>query len=196
VRLGSAVSGGAPVFSSYVHANVSDTAQQRQTYSLEPLLSNYVIQLPPVDPTELFLGGKSGSRVVLRFSLPQEIKDSGAIVRATLELTPVGPLKGLPNDPAELQIRTALVDLGAKSPVVSTVAASAALIAGSSAVQSIDLRSLVETWTGPNPLSPTILMGIAPDGGTFARPEFFSSRSPNAPRLRITYALSSHPGHP
>jgi hypothetical protein len=197
IRLGSEVSGATPpLFTSYVHANVTDTSLQRQSYNLDALASNYVIQTPPVDPTELFLGGKSGSRMVLRFSLPREIKDSGAVVRATLELTPVGPLKGLSNDPGELQVRAVLVDLGAKSPVLATLAATAPLAAGSSGVQSIDLRSLVETWIGANGLPPTMLLGLAPEGGTFLRPEFFSSLTPNAPRLRITYAVSSHPGHP
>jgi hypothetical protein len=197
IRLGSEVSGATPpLFTSYVHANVTDTSLQRQNYNLDADASNYVIQTPPVDPTELFLGGKSGSRMVLRFSLPREIKDSGAIVRATLELTPVGPLKGLPNDPGELQVRAVLVDLGAKSPALATLAATAQLAAGSSGVQSIDLRSVVETWIGANGLPPALLLGLAPEGGTFLRPEFFSSLTPNAPRLRITYAVSSHPGHP
>src|SRR5439155_15535255 len=111
-------------------------------------------------------------------------------------LTPTGPLKGLANDPAQIQVRNALVDLGAKSPPLTTAAAGAELVAGSSGVQSIDMRTVVETWVGPNGLPPTLLLGLAPEGGTFLRPEFFSTLTPNGPRLRITYAVSSHPGHP
>jgi hypothetical protein len=135
--------------------------------------------------------------VLLRFSLPPAIKDSAAVVRATLELTPAGPITGLPNDPGELQVRGVLVDLGAKSPPLAGIAAQALLPAGATAVQSADLRSVVSTWFGPNGATPTILLGLAPEGGTFSRPEFFSSLAPSGgPRLRLTYALPTHPGQP
>ncbi|HEV8597988.1 MAG TPA: hypothetical protein VGQ69_01355 [Gemmatimonadales bacterium] len=199
VRLGSANSGfNPPLFTTYVHADVSDTAKQRQQITLAPNLSNYVLQQPPPPgPDVLFLGGRSGSRVLLRFNLPAALKDSAAVVRATLELTPAGPLKGLPNDPGELQIRGVLVDLGAKSPALGSIAAVAALPAGATDIQSADLRSVVATWFGPNGATPTILLGLAPDGGTFSRPEFFSTLAPSgAPRLRLTYALPTRPGQP
>ena len=198
-RLG-APSGGAnaPLFTTYVHANVADTAKQRQVINFGPSLQNYVFSgPPPASPDKLFLGGRSGSRVLLRFSLPPAIKDSAAVVRATLELTPAGPITGLPNDPGELQVRGVLVDLGAKSPPLAGIAAQALLPAGATAVQSADLRSVVSTWFGPNGQTPTILLGLAPEGGTFSRPEFFSSLAPSGgPRLRLTYALPTHPGQP
>lgn len=200
VRLGSANSGfNAPLFTTYVHADIADTAKQRQQINLgSGNLANYVLEeLPPPGPDLLFLGGRSGSRILLRFSLPASLKDSAAVVRATLELTPPGPLKGLPNDPGELQIRGVLVDLGAKSPPLGNLAAASALPAGATGVQSTDLRNVVATWFGPNGVTPTILLGLAPDGGTFSRPEFFSTLAPSgAPRLRLTYALPTRPGQP
>ena len=200
-RLGSPNSGfSAPVYTTYVHVNVSDTAKQRQQISLAPDTgrSNYVIDGPPPPSADrLFLGGKSGSRVLLRFTLPKQIKDSAAVVRATLELTPAEPIKGLPNDPGELQIRGILVDIGAKSPPLPGIAASATLPAGATTVQSADLRNVVASWFGPNGATPTILLGLAPEGGTFSRPEFFSTLAASgAPRLRLTYALPTHPGQP
>jgi len=199
VRLGSAASAvSPPVFTTYAKANVADTAKQRSVISLGSISSNYVIQEPPPPPPdELFLGGRSGSRMLLRFELPALIKDSGAVVRATLELTPTGPLKGLPNDPGELQIRGVLVDLGAKSPAIISVSAIAPLAAGATAVQSIDIREVAATWFGVSGTTPSILLGLAPEGGTFSRPEFFSTLAgAAAPRIRITYALPTHPGHP
>jgi hypothetical protein len=198
VRLGSpSSSANAPVFITYVHAAVADTGKQRQVIALGADLSNYVIEAPPLGADRLFLGGRSGSRLLLRFLLPSVIKDSAGLVRATLELTPAEPVKGLPNDPGELQIRAALIDLGAKSPAVAGVGASFPLKAGESQVQLIDMRTVATLWLGTTGLPATILLGLAPEGGTFTRPEFLSTLSgAGAPRLRITYALSTHPGNP
>jgi hypothetical protein len=187
-----------PTFVTWVHANVADTAKQRNVITLTPNSANYVIEPPPPpSPQELFLGGRSGSRMLLRFELPKLIKDSGAVVRATLELTPTGPLKGLHGDPGALQVRSVLVDLGAKSPAISSVSAVASLLAGATTVQSVDVRDVVTPWLGKNGTIPALLLGLAPEGGTFSRPEFFSTLAgADAPRLRITYALPTHPGHP
>jgi hypothetical protein len=199
VRLASAnTSQGGPVISTYVKANVADTAKQKQLIAFPADRSNYVMDgPPPPGPDELFLGGKSGSRVILRFALPPVIKDSGSVLRATLDLTPVGPLKGLPNDPAELQVRAILLDVGAKSPALAGVSAVWLLEAGATGVQAVDMRGVVRTWLGPSGLPASLLLGLAPEGGTFSRPEFFSSSSgAGMPQLRVTYALASHPGHP
>lgn len=199
VRLASASTNqGAPAFTSYVKANVTDTTKQKQTLSSRADVSSYVMNGPlPPGPDDLFLGGKSGSRMILRFALPPLLKDSGSVLRATLQLTPVGPLKGLRNDPAQLQIRAVLLDVGAKSPALAGISAVAELNPGATEVQAIDARSVVRTWFGANGLPATLLIGLAPEGGTFTRPEFFSSRAASgAPQLRVTYALASHPGHP
>jgi len=64
-------------------------------------------------------------------------------------------------------------------------------------VQSVDVRDVVTPWLGKNGTIPALLLGLAPEGGTFSRPEFFSTLAgAAAPRLRITYALPTHPGHP
>ena len=199
-RLG-AVSGaaGPPVITTFVRVlNVTDTTLLHQTITTGSARANYVLGgLAPPEPGALFLGGRGGSRLLLRFAVPQRLKDSAAVIRATLELTPSGPLKGLRNDPAELQIRGVLVDLGAKSPPISSPVSASLIGSGVSTVQSIDIRSVVNTWFGGSGVTPTLLLGLAPEGGTFARPEFLSTQSGTGqPRLRLTYALPSRPGHP
>jgi len=198
-RLGSRASlEGPPQFITYVHVDVVDTAKQHQVITLNADSANYVLQtLPPPASDHLFLGGRSGSRTVIRFKIPKLIKDSAAVVRATLELTPSGPIRGLRNDPGELQVRGVLLDLGAKSTPLTTVAATALLTSGATTVQSTDLKDVVNLWLGPNGTTPTLLLGLSPEGGTFSRPEFFSTRSASgAPRIRLTYALPTHPGQP
>lgn len=189
---------GGPQMLTYVHVDVVDTSKQHQIITQNADTANYVLQTPPSPPADrLFLGGRSGSRTIIRFKLPKLIKDSAAVVRATLELTPASPIKGLANDPGELQVRGVLLDFGAKSTPLTTVAATASLPAGSTAVQSADLKDVVNLWFGPNGTTPTLLLGLSPEGGTFSRPEFFSTRSGSgAPRIRLTYALPTHPGQP
>jgi hypothetical protein len=64
-------------------------------------------------------------------------------------------------------------------------------------VQSADLKDVVNLWLGPHGTTPTLLLGLSPEGGTFSRPEFFSTRSGSgAPRIHLTYALPTHPGQP
>lgn len=193
------VTSGAPGLTIYGKVAVTDTAKQRQTIAAFADTGNYVIDPPPpTDPNHLTVGGKFGTRSLIRFNIPRILRDSATVLRATLELTPAVPIRGLRNDPGEVQLRGILGDLGPKSPPQSGVSAVGFIKAGETATQNIDVRSVVETWFGPGNVEPTALfIGIAPEGSSFARPEFFSTRSPSgAPRLRITYALPSRPGHP
>jgi len=187
-----------PTMTLYGKIVIADTSKVRQTLTAVADSANYVITAPaPPGQEHLFLGGKQGSRAILRFIPPAALKDSAIILRATLELTPAGPQLGLAGDPASLEVRGVLADVGAKSPYLSGVNASAQLLAGVSAVQSVDIRNIVATWFVAGAPPSTLMIGITPEGGSFARPEFFSTRSPSGrPRIRITYALPSQPGHP
>ena len=200
IRLGSNFSNeGGPSFTAYGKAATTDTAQQKQTLTIPAEKSNYVIEFPVVSGDgSLVLGGKAGSRGILRFSIPQTIRDSASVLRATLELTPAVPVPGLRNDPASLQVRGVLVDLGAKSPSLSALFAVSPVEAEATDPQLIEVLPIVSAWFGPGNTAPTtFFMGISPEGGSFGRPEFISSQDPvNGPRLRITYALPSRPGHP
>ena len=199
VRLSSLSSGGgAPTILTYAQVPTPDTTRRRQTITRVADTANYVIDAPPPPgPDTLYLGGKNGSRSILRFVVPASVKDSATVLRATLELTPAGPIKGLPGDPGTIQFRGVLVDLGAKSPALAGVAASLPVLAGMTGVVSADVRSIVATWFTAKPPPSTLFMGLSPEGGTFARPEFLSTLAPSGgPRLRITYALPSRPGHP
>jgi hypothetical protein len=178
--------------------SIADTARQRQSLTAVADSANYVINTPPPPGQEhLFLGGKQGSRAILRFNPPPALRDLAIILRATLELTPSGPLLGLKGDPATLEIRGVLADVGAKSPYLPNLGASVSLPVDATEVRSIDIRSIVGTWFVADAPPSSLVVGINPEGGSFATPEFFSTRSPTGrPRIRITYALPSQPGHP
>jgi hypothetical protein len=187
-----------PTMTLYGKIEIADTGRQRQTLSATADSANYVINAPAAPGQQLlFLGGKPGSRAILRFTPPPALKDSAIILRATLELTPAGPLPGLKNDPATLEIRGVLADVGAKSPYLAGLGRSVTIPVDDTGVQIVDLRDIVGTWFVAGAPPSALVIGINPEGGSFARPAYFSSRSlTGRPRIRITYALPSRPGTP
>ncbi len=198
IRLGSTGGGSGPVWITYVRAPTPDTALRRQTITIPADSSVYLIQEPPLsNPDNLFMGGRLGSRTLLRFRLPKSLTDSSTVVRATLELTPAVPVLGLPNDPATIQVLATLLDVGAKSPAFGGTVGSHQIETGATGVQRIEVLGPVGTWFGPNGLTTSLMLGLVPEGGTFSRPEFLSTRAATGrPRLRITYAQSARPGFP
>lgn len=195
VRLGSSVSGTGGVFVTYTTLDVPDTGTAKlRTFNLAAPFNSYVTPPQPVpDTTLLVVGGEPSSRALLRFVLPPHIRDSATIIRATLELTPVAPISGLSTDPARLQARAVLADLGAKSPVRSSAGLVPAdtLDPGTTSV-TVEAVRIVNLWLGTTPLPSSLVLSFAPDleAASFSRPVFYSTRAADPavrPRLRISY---------
>ena len=207
VRLGSANSGTGATFVTYATLDVPDTGTAKlRTFSLFPAFNSFVAPVqPPDDPDLLAVGGVPAARTLLRFELPPRIRDSANIVRATLELTPVVPIAGLPTDPARLQARPVVADIGAKSPVTSSITLNVGgrllafplpadtIDAGATTVN-LEAGRLVELWLGETTRPSALVLSLAPEleSASFSQPVFYSSRSaePVRPRLRISYLLS------
>ncbi|HEY3012712.1 MAG TPA: hypothetical protein VGJ36_08205 [Gemmatimonadales bacterium] len=199
VRLGATASGTGPAFVTYATLDIPDTGTAKlRSFPLTAAFNSFV---PPIqqaeDSTLLAVGGEPSSRALLRFQLPARLRDSATIVRATLELTPVVPISGLPTDPARLQARAVLADLGAKSPVNSTAGRVPAdtLEAGTSGTVDFEAVRLVELWLGATARPSALVLSMAPDleAASFSRPLFYSTRAPDPavrPRLRVSYLLS------
>jgi hypothetical protein len=147
--------------------------------------------LPLPDDAFLTVGGEPSARALLRFNLPEDIEDSATIVRATLELVPRSPMLGLPSDPALLQAKALLADLGAKSPVTTDVRfiTSDTLAVGSADTVRLDMTPIVRLWQSASERPEAVFLSLLPEGGSFTRPVFGSTRSGTvgAPRLRVTY---------
>ncbi len=196
VRLGSAVGGsGAATFTTYARADVADTALQRQTLSFGPDANGFVLDDPdvPPDPDLLYAGRIPGARSIIRFPIPAFLQDSSvALVRATLELTPAETIQGLRGDAGSLEVRGVVTDIGAKSTATFGLSGSTTLPLASSDLVSVEVLSIVQAWRGPSGLPPAILIGLAPDGGSFHRPVFYSTRAADGkPRVHITYLRPS-----
>lgn len=195
IRLGSSASGIGGVFLTYATLDVPDTGTAKlRTFSLAATFNSYVTPpQPEPDTTLLALGGEPSARALLRFELPAHIRDSANLVRATLELTPVTPVSGLPTDPVRLQARAVLADLGAKSPVNSAAGRvpTDTIQPGATSVE-LEAVRVVELWLGENATPAAMVLALAPDleGASFSQPVFYSTRAADPalrPRLRISY---------
>ena len=189
-------SGGGARFITYARIDVPDTSQQRQSLTLGAEDNGFALadEDEPVDPDLLYVGRVPSSRSLVRFEVPEFFNDSTVrLVRATLQLTPAETIFGLPGDPGVVDVRGVSKDIGAKSTPFFQVNGSAPLPASSSGMFQIEVLDVVQFWRlGEVGLVPTLVLALAPDGGSFHRPVFFSTRSPvNGPRLRITYLRPS-----
>lgn len=195
IRIGSSAAGTAgPTFLTYFTPVTSDTALLHQPPLPRIVLYNGFVssvgQLP--DSTTITVGGVPSSRALLRFSIPARIRDSSTIIRATLELTPLVPMTGLPGDTVALDVRSVLADLGAKSPRLSnptTRILTSFLTIGSTDTVRVDVTSLVDLWQNPARLPPALFLALQPEGSSFSQAVFGSTRQGVSPRLRLTYVL-------
>ena len=198
VRLGAGGSA-AGVFLTYATLDVPDTGTAKlRTFALTPSFSSF---LPAIqqsdDSTLLSVGGEPSARALMRFELPARLRDSATIVRATLELTPVSPINGLPTDPLRLQANAVVADLGAKSPVNTAPGRVPmdTIESGSSGTVSLEAVRIVELWEGRSSPPAALVLSATPDleGASFSRPVFYSTRAADPavrPRLRISYMLA------
>jgi hypothetical protein len=196
IRLGAGATGG--TFITYATLNVPDTGTAKlRTFSLVATFNSFVRPaVPPPDSTLLVVGGEPSSRALLRFELPARLRDSALIVRATLELTPVQPVLGLPTDPGLVQVRTLVTDVGGKSPLTSSILGPVptdTLENGATSV-SLEVVRLVQLWLGATSRPSALMVSMAPtlEAASFSRPVFYSTRADSAlrPRLRISYLRS------
>lgn len=198
IRVGSLVAGNGATFTTYVTVDVPDTATSivHQSLSRGAQFNGFVTQTPYVAaPGTLLIGGEPSSRAFVRFDLPARIRDSATVVRATLELLPAAPIPGLPNDPAILESRAVLSDLGPKSPLttIATQIVQDTLALGSTDTLRLDITRIVQLWQTSAERPEEVALLLRPEGATFTR-TLFGSTSPlspvGAPRLHVTYLLS------
>jgi hypothetical protein len=202
-RLGAVASGTGGVFFTYATLDIPDTGTAKlRTFSLSPTFNSSLTPVQSTDSVDLLaVGGEPSARALLRFELPPRIRDSATIVRATLELTPVAPISGLPTDPARMQARAVLADLGAKSPVGAGVGRSGlfpppvdTIDAGATTVN-LEAVRLVEGWLSPTTRPSALVLSLVSnlEAASFSRPVFYSTRAADPavrPRLRISYLRS------
>lgn len=181
---------GAPTFQTYVHAAVTDTALQQVTITRVPNYNTYLTAVPFPVPTSttLLVGGAPSARALMRFDWPSVLKDTAEIIRATLEMVPVSEVNGVANVSSTIVAQGVLVDLGAKSPLISDVSSSYTFPVPSSAPMLVEVLRTVQLWQGDAGRPPTLFVWLSPEASSFSAPVFGSTATPaSQPRLRITY---------
>lgn len=179
-----------PKITWYISVPEVDSTKQPAAIQRVPSFATYVEQNPPVpDPDQLQVGGTPSSRFIVRFSVPDSVIIGVEILRAELILTPVEPIEGVPTIGTTVTARGVLSDQGAKSPLVPLLASTTAVTVGSPDTVTVEVISLVRAWqTTVNPPAQAFFLSLQPEGSSFTRPVFASTRSPSgAPRLRLTY---------
>ncbi len=182
----------AATFVSWVTIQVNDTTTATRQLVRGPGFATFVSQSRPVlDPSVLTVGGAPSARTLIRFPWPAYLKDSAQLVRATLELIPIGPIPGLRGDTAFISARSVLTDLGSKSPATSDgfYIATTPLVEGQTDTIRLEVRRALTTWQGTRPTPPAFILQLFPEASSFTRATFGSSRTAGfEPRLRVTFA--------
>jgi hypothetical protein len=194
IRVGSTAGSNGATFVTYVTVDVPDTGTiKHQSLSRSTSFNTFVTQSPLVpDPNLLTVGGEPSSRALVRFALPPVLKDSATLVRATLELTPVAPLLGLPTDPDTIFSKAVLADLGAKSPVTTDanfIVGDTLAVPQTDTVR-LDVTRIAQLWQGSSERPAAIFLSLQPEAAGFTRAVFYSTRAGDPtvhPRLRVTY---------
>ena len=109
-------------------------------------------------------------------------------MRAELVLEPSEPVRGLPHDDGILEVVGVLIDVGAKSPLLTGLVLSDTVAAGTTSPIGIEVRPIVSLWQGANGRPPAFFLSVNPEAATFTLPLLVSTDDPaRAPRLRIAY---------
>ena len=189
-RLGALSAGTlASFYQTYVTSIVADTAV-RNIITRGAQTTAYEQEAPDPAPGagRLVVGGAPSTRTLIRFELPPSIRDSATIVRARLELEPLEPVRGLPNDPAELTATGIIIDVGAKSPLLAGLVEIDTVLAGQTSRIDIEVRRIVAQWQAPLLRPQAVFLLMEPEASTFTLPLLVSTADPaRAPRLRIAY---------
>ncbi len=145
---------------------------------------------PALDST-LAVGGVPAARSILRVALPDLLRDSAQILRATLILVPTGAAQGTPSDSFFVAAHGVETDIGGKSPLVadSLRRGSTRVRIGTADTVRIEITGLVQVWVANSTAPTTVILRQVPEGGTLAELRFQpSANAAFAPALEVTYA--------
>lgn len=198
IRLGSAAAGTAsPRFITYVSVQGPDSVVADSVAVTAEFNTFVSPSAPPFDPNLLTVGGAPSARTLLRFAFPEMLQDSVTILRATLELSPTGPIQGLSGDSTFLDVRPILKDFGPKSPLSTALLGTQLLTLGSSDSVKVEVVNLIRSWQTSAGLPPVLVLALFPEAGSFTRVTFGSTRTPGfVPVLRVSYSINYPFGKP
>lgn len=168
------------------NAVAKDTSAQRGS-----LFDTYVFDPPTAAlDSNLAVGGTPATRSLLRVTIPDILRDSADVVRATLVLVPVGPVPGAAGDSFRVIARSVVTDLGAKSPLNpnSAFVGIQTIHLNVADTVRIELTDLVRAWAQDTSAVTALILGQLPEAASYTQIRFYSSRAPAfRPSFHITY---------
>ena len=175
--------------------SVVNTSQARET-----IFDSFVFD-PPNPPLDdnLTVGGAPSARALLRVTVPEFLRDSADVVRATLVLVPVAPVQGARGDSFAILARPVLTDLGAKSPLsgLAPLFGSQIIHIGDPDTVRIEVSDLVRAWARDTSATTAMMLGQVPEATSYTEIRFYSSRTPAfRPALHVTYVKRFPFGEP
>jgi hypothetical protein len=182
-----------PVLEIFAHARAPlDTVSK--SFYLESTLAYYVTDPPPTQPPSgvLAVGGMPTARATLTLSLPKELVDSNAVVRATLILHTLRPAGGFAGDTFVVLAQPVVRDYGPKSVIYpdSTVSGYARLAPGDTGTVEMEIAPILRFWgtTTGDSIPRLIVLRAFPEGAILGSVDF-AGRAAGAlgPQLRVTY---------
>lgn len=149
---------------------------------------------------DLVVGGAPSARSLLRVAIPDFLRDSADVVRATLILVPVAPVQAARGDSFRILVRPVLTDIGAKSPLstVTPFFGSTTIHIDSADTVRIEVSDVIRAWALDSTVVATALvLGKVPEAASFTEIRFYSSRTPAfRPALHVTYVRRFGFGEP
>lgn len=158
---------------------------------------------PPLDAaavdTSLVVGGAPSVRSLLRVTIPDVLRDSTDVVRATLTLVPIAAVPGARGDSFTVVARPVVSDLGAKSPLATNRAlwGIATVRVNSTDTVQIEITDLLRSWVQDTAAATALMLSQFPEAGAYTQIRFYASRVPAfRPALRVTYVRRFPFGRP
>lgn len=169
----------------------SNAVAKDSSASRGALFDSYVFDPPTAAlDSNLAVGGTPATRSLLRVTIPEILRDSADVVRATLILVPVGPVPGAAGDSFTVIARSVVTDLGAKSPLNpnSAFVGTKTIHLNAADTVRIELTDLVRAWAQDTSAVTALMLGQLPEAASYTQIRFYSSRAPAfRPSLHITY---------
>ncbi|MBI1967132.1 MAG: hypothetical protein HYS40_04005 [Gemmatimonadetes bacterium] len=191
IAIGANEGGGDPLLTWFVTVDSAGVKSTPDTIVRGVTFDSFVFDPPPaaLDST-LAVGGVPSARSLLRMTIPDGIRDSTQIVRATLVLVPASPAQGVPADSFFVVAHGVDADFGGKSPLAadSTRRGSVQVKIGQTDTVRIDLTRLLRVWSVDTTAITAVMLRMVPEGSTLAEIRFQpSDNAAYRPALHLTY---------
>jgi hypothetical protein len=193
VLLGAVEYSGQPVRLLYYARGAAPRDTLTRTLETSPVFDGYVSSARPGAPAAgtIVVGSQPAARSFLRFDVPEYLLDSATIIRATLELSLLEPVAGVPRQLFVVQAAPVMRYFGGKSVIFpdSIAYGYGEVVVGDTGTADIEIARVLRLWRRTNPDSLPRIVELRALQELFNLSEITAAGSagPVTPRLRVTF---------